>query len=78
MTDLTDGSEVVNMLLSEWDWDEALEVRAEEAMEKTEAKYQPILAEKDRALETKDRENKALALENEELRRKLREAGIAG
>jgi hypothetical protein len=28
------GSEVVNMLLSEWDQDEFLEVRAEEAMEK--------------------------------------------
>jgi hypothetical protein len=27
------GSEVVNMLLNEWDWDEFLEVRAEEARE---------------------------------------------
>jgi regulator of replication initiation timing len=50
--------------------DEFLEVRAEEAMEETEAKYRPLLAEK-------DRENQALALEIEELRQKLREAGIA-
>jgi hypothetical protein len=32
------GSEVINMLLNEWDWDEFLEVRAEEAMEKGEKK----------------------------------------
>jgi hypothetical protein len=64
------GSEVMNMLLEEWNWDEAKEVwqeeaRAEgreEAWEMAEAKYQPVIAEKDR--------------ENEWLRRKLREAGI--
>jgi hypothetical protein len=67
------GAEVASMIFGEWDWDEAKEVWQEEAMEKgvekTEAKYQPILAEKDRALAEKDREN-------QELRRKLREAGI--
>jgi hypothetical protein len=60
------GSEALNMLLEEWDLDEAKEVWLEEGMEKgremTEAKYQPLLAEKDR--------------ENQALRRKLREAGI--
>jgi hypothetical protein len=62
------GSEVLNMIFGEWDLDEFLEVRAEEAMEaameKAEAKYQPLLVEKER--------------ENQELRRKLREAGIEG
>jgi predicted transposase/invertase (TIGR01784 family) len=42
----------------------------EEGRKEAEAKYRPILEAKDRALEAKDREN-------EELRRKLREAGIA-
>jgi hypothetical protein len=60
------GSEVMNMLLEEWNWDEAKEVWREEVREEVwemaEAKYQPIIAEKDR--------------ENEELRRILREAGI--
>jgi hypothetical protein len=60
------GAEVMNMLLTEWNWDEAKEVWQEEAMEKAwemaEAKYQPVIAEKDR--------------ENERLRQKLREAGI--
>jgi hypothetical protein len=69
------GSEVINMLLDKWDWDEAKEVWQEEAMEKgvemTEAKYQPILAENRQALAEKEREN-------QELRRKLREAGIEG
>jgi hypothetical protein len=57
------GSEVMNMLLEEWNLDEAKEVWWEEGweqglekgMEKTEAKYKPIV---------------------EELRRKLLEAGI--
>jgi hypothetical protein len=60
------SSEVMNMLLEEWNWDEAKEVWLEEGVEAglkmAEAKYQPVLAEKDR--------------ENEWLRRKLQEAGI--
>jgi hypothetical protein len=52
----------MNMLLNEWDWDEAKEVWQEEAREAVEAKFQPVIAEKDR--------------ENEWLRQKLREAGI--
>jgi hypothetical protein len=48
------GSEVVNMLLEEWNWDEAKEVWQEEAMEKgmemAEAKYQTVIAEKDREI----------------------------
>jgi hypothetical protein len=64
------GSEVMNMLLHEWDWDVAKEVWQEEAMEKgvekameaAKAEYQPIILEKDREIA--------------ELRQKLREAGI--
>jgi hypothetical protein len=60
------GSEVMNMLLEEWKLDEAKEVWREEGREEgfemAEARYQPIIEEKDR--------------ENEWLRRKLREAGI--
>jgi hypothetical protein len=67
------GAEVMNMVLTEWNLEEAKEVWQEEAMEETwklaEAKYQPVLVEKDRALTEKDRE---IA----ELRRKLRGAGI--
>jgi hypothetical protein len=68
------GSEVMNMLLEEWNWDEAKEVWREEVWELAEAKYRPVIAEiqtirqalveKDQALVEKDRE---LA----ELRRKL-------
>jgi hypothetical protein len=54
------------MLLEEWNLDDAKEVWLEEGIEKglemAEATYQPLLAEKDR--------------ENQELRRKLQEAGI--
>jgi hypothetical protein len=63
------GSEVMNMLLEEWDWDEAKEAWREEVWEEAEAKYQPVLTEQARALTEKD-------LEIEDLRRKLREAGI--
>jgi hypothetical protein len=64
------GSEVMNMLLEEWNWDEAKEVWWEEGweegiekgMERTEAKYKPIVEE--------------IRQENRELRRKLLEAGI--
>jgi flagellar biosynthesis/type III secretory pathway protein FliH len=68
------SSEVMNMLLEEWNLDEAKEVWREEAREKgweegweearelAEAKYQPVIAEKDQKIE--------------ELRRKLQEAGI--
>jgi hypothetical protein len=52
--------------LEEWNWEEAKEVWLEEGMETglkmAEAKYQPVIEEKDRAIE--------------DLRRKLREAGI--
>jgi hypothetical protein len=56
------GSEVVNMLLEEWNWDEAKEVWQEEVWEMAEAKYQPVIEAKNR--------------ENEWLRQKLQEAGI--
>jgi hypothetical protein len=60
------GSEIINMLFGEWNLDEAKEVWQEEAMEegvaKTEAKYQPILAEKDREIA--------------ELKRRLQDTGI--
>jgi hypothetical protein len=42
------SSEVMNMLLEEWNWDEAKEVWREEVWEQAEAKYQPVIAEKDR------------------------------
>jgi hypothetical protein len=70
------GSEVMNMLLEEWDLDEAKEVWFEEGWELAEAKYQPVIAAKDQALTEKDRENQAIKREIEDLRRKLREAGI--
>jgi uncharacterized iron-regulated protein len=54
------GSEVMNMLLEEWNWDEAKEVWREEVWEMAEAKYQPIIAE-----------NQAIKQEIAELRRKL-------
>jgi hypothetical protein len=67
------SSEVLNMLLEEWNWDEAKEVWREEVSEEVwelaAAKYEPALAEKDQALMEQARENEAL-------RRKLREAGI--
>jgi hypothetical protein len=74
------GPEALNMMLEEWNWEEAKEVWLEESMETglkmVEAKYQPvieenraIIAEKDQRIEEKDREN-------EWLRRKLRETGI--
>jgi hypothetical protein len=34
------GSEVENMLLTEWDWEEFARVRAQEAAERTAAKFQ--------------------------------------
>jgi hypothetical protein len=74
----------MNMLLEEWNWEEAKEVWLEEGMETglkmAEAKYQPVIAEKDRRIEEKDRENRVIIAEKDreiwELRRKLREAGI--
>jgi hypothetical protein len=74
------GSEVMNMLLEEWNLDEAKEVWFDEGREKgweegtenglklAEAKYQPVIAEKDQALTAKDREIL-------ELRQKLQEMG---
>jgi hypothetical protein len=56
------GSEVMNMLLEEWNWDEAKEAWREEVWELAEAKYQPVIAAKDQEIE--------------DLRRKLWEAGI--
>jgi hypothetical protein len=64
------GSEVMNMLLEEWNLDEAKEVWKEEGweegmetgIERTEAKYRPLVEE--------------IRRENQELRRKLLEAGI--
>jgi hypothetical protein len=52
------GSEVMNMLLEEWNLDEAKgvwfdegrEKGREEGWEKAEAKYQPVIAEKDREI----------------------------
>jgi hypothetical protein len=60
----------MNMLLEEWNLDEAKEVWREEGLEaglergikKTEAKYKPLVEE--------------IRRENQELRRKLLEAGI--
>jgi hypothetical protein len=67
------GSEVLNMLLEEWNLDEAKEVWREEGweqglekgLEMAEAKYQPLLEE-----------NRSIKQEIEELRRKLEEAGV--
>jgi hypothetical protein len=44
------GSEVMNMLLDEWNLDEAKEVWFKEGWEKAEAKCQPVIAEKDREI----------------------------
>jgi flagellar biosynthesis/type III secretory pathway protein FliH len=74
----------MNMVLTEWNLEEAKEVWREEGLEEgwekgrkeTEAKYQPVIVEKNRALAEKDRENQAIKREIEELRRKLRGAGI--
>jgi hypothetical protein len=64
------GSEVMNMLLEEWNWDEAKEVWLEEGMEAglkmAEAKYQPVIEENRVKIEEKDREIW-------ELRRRLQE-----
>jgi transcriptional regulator of met regulon len=57
------------MLLDEWNLDEAKEVWFEEGWELAEAKYQPVIAEKDLMLTAKDQEN-------QKLKRILREAGI--
>jgi hypothetical protein len=81
------SSEVLNMLLEEWNWEEAKEVWLEEGMETglkmAEAKYQPVIAEnraiieeKDRRIEEKGREIEERGREIEWLRRKLLEAGI--
>jgi hypothetical protein len=85
------SSEALNMLLEEWNWEEAKEVWLEEGVETglkmAEAKYQPVIAEKDREnraiiaenrviIEEKDRRIEEKDRENEWLRRKLREAGI--
>jgi hypothetical protein len=63
------GSEVMNMLLEEWDLDEAKEVWLEEGWEKGREESRQALAEKDQQIE----ENRTVI---EDLKRKLREAGI--
>jgi hypothetical protein len=77
------GSEVMNMLLQEWNLDEAKEVWREEGWEAAAARYQPVIEEKDREIKEKDRENQAIKREIgnkdreiRELRRRLRENGI--
>jgi hypothetical protein len=75
------GSEVMDMLLREWDWDVAKEVWQEEAMEKAwemaEEKYQPIIAADRAIIAEKDREKQAIIAEKNreiaELRRKLQD-----
>jgi hypothetical protein len=85
------GGEVKNMAFGEWDWDEAKaawqeeawDKAWEEAVEKTEEKYRPMLAENQQALAEKQQalaENQQALAEKDraiqELRRKLQEAGI--
>jgi acyl-CoA hydrolase len=80
------SSEVINMLLEEWNWDEAKAVWREEAEEEVwelaEAKYEPVIAAKDQALTAKDRalaeKDQALTAKDREiaeLRRRLGERG---
>jgi protein-disulfide isomerase-like protein with CxxC motif len=68
-----------------WEMDHAALERQHyrEGVEAAEAKYQPILAAKDQEIGAKDQEigekdqeNRAFKQEIEELRRKLRQAGI--
>jgi hypothetical protein len=47
-----------------------------EGEKRTEAKYQPVIEAKDWEIGAMDRENQAIKREIEELRRKLREAGL--
>jgi predicted transposase/invertase (TIGR01784 family) len=49
-----------------------------EGEKKAGEKYLPMLEEKDRAIEARDQENRAIKHEIEELRQKLRESGIDG
>jgi predicted transposase/invertase (TIGR01784 family) len=48
----------------------------EKGQQQAEAEYQPILEAKAQAIEAKDQENRAFKQEIEELKRKLRKAGI--
>jgi hypothetical protein len=48
----------------------------EKGQQQAEAEYQPILVAKDEVIEAKAQENRAFKQEIEELRRKLRKAGI--
>ena len=48
------ASEVSNMLLQEWNWDDAKTVWQREAEERTDRKWEPIVAQKDKALAQKD------------------------
>jgi hypothetical protein len=84
------GSEVMNMLLEEWSLDEAKEVWREEGFEMAEARYQPVIEDKNREIRDRDRligdkdrligdRDRVIGDKDRligELRRKLREAGI--
>ena len=50
----THGSEVANMVFGEWNWDDAIAVREQEARESERAVWQSALADKDAALADKD------------------------
>jgi hypothetical protein len=66
----------MNMLLDEWNLDEAKEVWFEEGWEKAEAKYQPVIRENQAIIAENQAVIAAKDRENQELRRMLREAGI--
>jgi hypothetical protein len=71
------SSEVMNMLLEEWNWDDAKEAWREEVWEEAEAKYQPVITEQARALTAKDRaltkQARALTAKDRALTVKVRE-----
>jgi hypothetical protein len=69
------GAEVMNMVLTEWNLEEAQEAWREEGWKEAEAKYQPVIVEKDRALTELGQALTKKDREIAELRRKLRETG---
>jgi hypothetical protein len=60
-------SEIESMLYTEFNLDTALEVRAEEVRERTDAKWQAVVADKDAELANKDAEIAQLRTKLEEL-----------
>jgi len=48
------GSEVANMVFQEWNWDDALSVREQEARESERSLWEAVLADKDAELADKD------------------------